>query len=160
MKINRDEEALLTMLNGYTDWLSGRWPVDIKRSFLDLRPQSCSSECEKNLESLQALHVKMDQDGTFAWVHASVSRLQNLHQGTNNIVNEELLLEFMKLGTVYSEMLMFDAANLVFGFAAPRLKPFNCRPHAFERACTSETMRNPDGSKRSRAVSLDARGRC
>jgi hypothetical protein len=30
---------------------------------------------------------------------------------------------------------MLDAANLVFGFAAPRLIPFVGRPHAFERAC-------------------------
>ena len=135
MKIDRDEEALLTLLNGYASWLSRIWPVGIKRVILDFRQVLYSDEYGEIMKSLQALHVKMDQDGTFAWVRASVSRLQNLHRGTSDIVNEELLLEFMNLGAVYSEMWMLDAANVVFGFAAPRLKPFDDRPHAFERAC-------------------------
>jgi hypothetical protein len=136
MKIDRDEEALLTLLNGYASWLSRIWPVGIKRVILDFRQVLYSDEYGEIMKSLQALHVKMDQDGTFAWVRASVSRLQNLHQGTSITTDDEaFLLEFMKLGAVYSEMWMLDAANLVFGFAAPRLKPFDHRHHAFERAC-------------------------
>jgi tetratricopeptide (TPR) repeat protein len=115
MKINRDEEALLTMLNVYTDWLLKNWPpIDIEESRFQ---NSCSSECEKILESLQALHVKMDQYGTFARVRASVSQLQNIHQGTNSIALGELWLELNNLGTAYSEKRMFDAANVVFRFA-------------------------------------------
>jgi hypothetical protein len=136
IKIDRDEEALLTLLNGYASWLSKIWPVGTESVYFGLWQHFYSDECEEIMKSLQALHVKMDQDGTFAWVRASVSRLQNLHQGTSVITDgEAFLLEFMKLGAVYSEMWMLDAANLVFGFAAPRLKPFNRRHHAFERAC-------------------------
>jgi len=135
MKINRDEEALLTLLNGYASWLSRIWPVGTEIYFRFWQ-NLYSDECEEIMKSLQALHVKMDQDGTFAWARASVSRLQNLLQGTSVIGgDEEFLLEFMKLGAVYSEMWMLDAANLVFGFAAPRLEQFKSRRHAFERAC-------------------------
>jgi hypothetical protein len=136
MKMSRDEEALLTLLNGYASSLSRLWPVGTERPYPRFWPNFYSDGCGEIMKSLQALHVKMDQDGTFAWVRASVSRLQNLHQGTSDIADhEEFLLEFMKLGAVYSEMWMLDAANIVFGFAAPRLEPFNSRRHAFERAC-------------------------
>jgi hypothetical protein len=135
MKINRDEEALLTMLNGYTDWLSGRWPVGTERISLDFWQHFDSDECGEIMKSLQVLHAKINQDGTFACVQASVSRLENLRHSLNIFGVEESLLEFMRLGAAYSEMWMFDAANLVFGFAAPFLERFDSRPHAFERAC-------------------------
>jgi tetratricopeptide (TPR) repeat protein len=135
MKINRDEEALLTLLNSFASWLSRIWPVGTESIYFSYWQSFDLDECEKIMKSLQALHVKMDQDGAFAWARASVSRLQNLLHGTSVIAGEEFLLESMKLGAVYSGMWMLDAANLVFGFAAPRLKPFDGRPHAFARAC-------------------------
>jgi tetratricopeptide (TPR) repeat protein len=136
MKINRDEEALLTLLNGFASWLSNIWPVGAGSFYFRFWQNFYTDECEEIMKSLQALHVKMDQDETFAWVRGSVSRLQKLHQENSvNADDEEFLLEFMKLGAVYSEIWMLDAANLVFGFAAPRLEQFNSRHHAFERAC-------------------------
>jgi hypothetical protein len=45
---------------------------------------------------------------------------------------------------------LFDAANLVYIFAAPRLQAFNNRPHAFERACAfkayAQSLENTDSS--------------
>jgi hypothetical protein len=138
MKINRDEEALLTLLNGYASWLSRIYPVGTESIYFDAWQKSHSDESLEIMQSLQALHVKMDHDGTFARVRASVSQLQNLHGVIAHDViahDEKLLIQFMKLGAVYSEMWMLDAASLVFRFAAPRLEPFDGRPHAFARAC-------------------------
>lgn len=136
MKIDRHEEALLTLLNGYASWLSRIWPAGPEHVFTPYGQYFFSDECGEIMKSLQVLHAKMNQDGTFAWVQASVSRLRNLRQNVNIVVGEEeSLLEFMRLGAAYSEMWMFDAANLVFGFAAPILERFGSRPHAFERAC-------------------------
>ena len=148
MKINRDEEALVTLLNGYASWLSMIWPEGIE-NYIRFWQNFYSDESQEILKSLQALHMKMDHDGTFAWVRASVSRLQNLYLDNLELGviahDEEFLLEFMKLGAAYSEMWMLGAAYSemwmrgaaypVFGFAAPRLEPFNSRRYAFERAC-------------------------
>jgi tetratricopeptide (TPR) repeat protein len=142
MKINRDEEALLTLLSGYASWLSRIWSVGTE-NYVPFWQNFYTDEYEEIMKSLQALHVKMDQDETFAWVRASVSRLQDLILGYIDdeefppayTDDEEFLLEYMKLGAAYSEIWMLDAANLVFGFAAPRLKPFDGGPHAFARAC-------------------------
>ena len=72
-----------------------------------------------------------------------MSRLQNLDLNSDTCDGEELLLEFMKLGAAYSDIWLFDAANVVYEFATPRLKSFNSRPHAFERACAfSEAARH------------------
>jgi hypothetical protein len=75
VKINRDEEALLTLLNCFASWLSRIWVADPESSFPPFRHYFYSDECGEIMKSLQALHVKMDQDGTFAWVRASVTEL-------------------------------------------------------------------------------------
>lgn len=76
-------------------------------------------------------------------MRSTVSRLQNLDLNSDTCDGEELLLEFMKLGAAYSDIWLFDAANVVYEFATPRLKSFNSRPHAFERACAfSEAARH------------------
>jgi hypothetical protein len=46
--------------------------------------------------NLSSLHWKMDQ-GSFAWVRSTVSRLQNLDLNSDTCDGEELLLEFMNL---------------------------------------------------------------
>jgi hypothetical protein len=148
-KINLDDEALIMLIHAFTICVSDcMWFIPNQDSlhestswdlFLFELP---SSSFQDIASSLQMLHLKMDL-GSFAWVRSSVSRLQNLDLNSDTCDGEELLLEFMKLGAAYSDIWLFDAANVVYEFATPRLKSFNSRPHAFERACAfSEAARH------------------
>jgi hypothetical protein len=139
MKMNLDDEALIILIHAFTcvaDCMlfTTNWGL-----FLSDLP---SSSFHDIVTTLQILHLKMDQ-GSFAWVRSSVSRLQNLALKLDTCDGEELLLEFMKLGAAYSEIWLLDAANAAHESATPRPKSFNSRTHAFERACAfSEAARH------------------
>jgi hypothetical protein len=48
----------------------------------------------------------------------------------------------MNLGAAYKDKCWLDAADLIYGFAAPRLEFFDSRVHAFERACLFRDLAN------------------
>jgi hypothetical protein len=139
IKTNRDEEALNMLINGLTNYLSHCWSLtNIQDSAPLVSWASLGFACSlffDVMESLQRLHLKMDQDGSLAWARASISRVQNLCRKSYMVEPEQILLEFMTLAAAYSEIWRLDAAIMVYEFAAPLLEAFNTRPHAFERAC-------------------------
>lgn len=139
VKINREEEALPMLVNGCIDkFVKVLSLLYIGRTSSQARFFSWEhpDRCRKVLESLQALHLQINQDGRFGGVRASISQLELLLR-TGFTLNkaEEILLEFMRLGAAYSEIWMFDAADLVYKFASACLENFDTRRHAFQRAC-------------------------
>jgi hypothetical protein len=143
-KFSRDEEAVVVLLDGFTAYFRW-WSLCSLRTltspYSNLPPLPLSpwfTHHKKIMESLQKLHLKMDQDGNFAWVRTSLSRLQNLLKDLKSLSADDwelVLLEAMQMATAYSETWHFDAANLVYEFAAPYLESFSSRTHAFERVC-------------------------
>jgi tetratricopeptide (TPR) repeat protein len=138
-RMNREQEALLVLVHGLTDYLARCWPLTRtadpghQPSQHNLLLKLSSPPFQNVMRSLQLLHLMMERDDTFAWVRGSISRLQHLDYSSLG-EGEEFLLELMKLGAAYSDIWYFDVANLVYRFAAPRLEVFNSRPHAFEHA--------------------------
>jgi hypothetical protein len=134
MKIERQEDAIFMLVSEYTSYLSNRWPITgiIAAEFVCFRELF---HLDQNaLGSLDRMHSKTRPGSTFS-VCTSLSRLSDVGQSMSKDNTEKVLLEFMRLGAAYSEISWLNVADIIYGFAAPRLAVFNSRAHAFERAC-------------------------
>ncbi|PMD43189.1 hypothetical protein L207DRAFT_563929 [Hyaloscypha variabilis F] len=138
MKIERQEDAIFMLVNEYTSYLSVRWPKTTTRGgFGRLHHLDHGA-----LSSLHDIHSKMGPDTNLPSVCASLSRLADIDQLLTEDNREKVLLAFMNLGAAYKDKCWLDAANLIYGFAAPRLEFFDSRVHAFERACLFRDLAN------------------
>ena len=159
LKVKRQQEAIMTLVNEYTTYLSNHWPTPHCISCRAMPPMDYDV-----LKSLQSLH-SMDLDGTFTGVRASLCRLLGIHlpEGSRMDDTEMVLLEFMRLGAAYSELCWLDTANSIYGIAAPRLEVCYSRTRAFERACVfSDFARYNEiwGSPEDRSKQLQLAFRC
>jgi hypothetical protein len=74
--------------------------------------------------SMQRLHLKMDVDQNMVNIMDSISRLQQLQSQLSILYHEfNVWVEFLRLGSCYSEIGKLDMADLCFAIAQPGSQP-------------------------------------
>lgn len=81
---------------------------------------SIKSKATEVMGSMQRLHLKMDVDQNMVKVMASVTRLQELQsEYPTTYYGFNVWVEFVRLGSCYSEVEKFDMADLCFSYLRP-----------------------------------------